>query len=92
MIHLRTLVPLDWDVVLTSVAHPKDGGGARGLAVWGFGAEIAAGLTERLWNRLVAPVPRTGASGCPHLVQPVLERYVIPQIEDVLSGGAGGGW
>lgn len=86
VIDLRTLVPLDWDVVLASVARTRRAVVAH--EAWrfgGFGAEVAAGLTERLWDRLVAPVLRVGARGVPIPFSPVLERYVIPQVEDVVA-------
>jgi len=86
VVDLRTLVPLDWDLVLESAARTRRVVVAH--EAWrfcGFGAEVAATLTERLWDRLLAPVARVGARGVPIPFSPPLERYVIPQVEDVVQ-------
>lgn len=86
VVDLRTLVPLDWDLVLESVARTRRAVVAH--EAWrfcGFGAEVAATLSERLWDRLLAPVARVGARGVPIPFSPPLERFVIPQVEDVVA-------
>ncbi len=86
VVDLRTLVPLDWDLVLDSVSRTRRAVVAH--EAWrfgGFGAEVAATLAERLWDRLLAPVGRVGARGVPIPFSPPLERYVIPQTEDIVA-------
>ncbi len=86
VVDLRTLVPLDWDGVLESVSRTRRAVVAH--EAWrfgGFGAEVAATLAERLWGRLAAPVLRVGARGVPIPFSPPLERFVIPQVEDIVA-------
>ena len=66
VVDLRTLVPLDLDAVLSSVAK------TRRLVIvhsavkfGGFGAEIAALVSERCFGELAAPVVRVGAAFTP---------------------------
>jgi pyruvate/2-oxoglutarate/acetoin dehydrogenase E1 component len=51
----------------------------------GFGAEIAALVQERAFDYLDAPVERVGARFAPLPFAPVMESYVIPHAEDVLT-------
>lgn len=81
----RTLVPLDVDAVVGSVA--KTG---RLLVVdedylnFGMTGEFAAIIAERLDAiRLKAPVRRLGIPGVSIPYSPALEKQVIPQIEHV---------
>lgn len=66
VIDLRSLVPLDFDTVLESVARTK-----RAVVVHeatkfaGPGAEIAARITEELFGELAAPVRRLGGAYAP---------------------------
>lgn len=86
VVDLRTLVPLDWELVLSSVGRTRRAVVAH--EAWrfgGFGAELAASLTDRLWDRLLAPVVRVGARGVPIPFSPPLERYVIPQADDIVA-------
>ncbi len=86
VVDLKTLYPLDWDTILASAA--KTGRVVVAHETWRFlgpGAEIAATLAERLWNRLKAPVLRVGAAHVPIPFSPPLEKRVIPQVEDILE-------
>jgi len=86
VVDLKTLYPLDWDTILASAA--KTGRVVVAHETWRFlgpGAEIAATLAERLWNRLKAPVLRVGAAHVPIPFSPPLEKRVIPQVEDILK-------
>jgi pyruvate dehydrogenase E1 component beta subunit len=77
LIDLRTLWPWDQDVVHTSVT--KTGRllvAHEAVQVAGFGAEIAATVAERLWDRLKAPVKRLGAPRVPIGYAPPLEDQV----------------
>ncbi|HEX4259197.1 MAG TPA: transketolase C-terminal domain-containing protein, partial [Streptosporangiaceae bacterium] len=84
VIDLRTLMPLDLDLVQESVQR------TRALVVaaedyrhGGIGAEIAAALQESLFGELDAPVLRTGAPFAPVPHAPVLLNALTPGTEDV---------
>jgi pyruvate dehydrogenase E1 component beta subunit len=77
LIDLRTLWPWDRDTVLTSVAKTK-----RllivheAVTVAGFGAEIAACVSEELFHQLHGPVRRLGAPRAPIPYAPPLEQHL----------------
>ena len=52
----------------------------------GFGAEIAARISEELFDELAAPVLRIAAKDVPVPFRPVMEKFVLPQLEDILAG------
>ena len=85
IIDLRTIVPLDFDTVAESIRKTN-----RALIVhedvtfMGFGAEIAAQLSDRCFRELDAPIKRVGmkyASAVPH--SPPQEEVVLPQVNDI---------
>lgn len=74
LIDLRTLWPWDRDAVFASVA--KTGRlmvAHEAVAVAGFGAEIAATVSEHMHSALKAPVRRMGAPRIPVSYAPTLE-------------------
>jgi pyruvate/2-oxoglutarate/acetoin dehydrogenase E1 component len=79
VVDLLTLSPWDVETVLASVER-------TGRAVvthqahrhGGFGAEIAATISERVWGRLPAPVARVGSLDVPVPFSPPLESFVLP--------------
>jgi pyruvate/2-oxoglutarate/acetoin dehydrogenase E1 component len=79
VIDLRSLVPLDMDTVLESVART-----GRLLVVheavqdFGAGAEIAARVADELFDELLTPVRRLGAPPVPMPFSPALERSLLP--------------
>jgi 2-oxoisovalerate dehydrogenase E1 component beta subunit len=87
IIDLRTLVPWDKEAVLRSlektskvlVLHEDTRTG-------GFGAEIAATITEEAFENLDAPVKRIAAPDAPVPFSPPLEKAYIPQVDDVVAG------
>jgi pyruvate dehydrogenase E1 component beta subunit len=86
VIDLRTLVPLDLDAVLSSVARTR-----RAVVVHeavrrgGFGAELSATITEHLWGELAGPVRRVGASSSPVPYAPELEQAMQVQQADIAA-------
>jgi pyruvate dehydrogenase E1 component beta subunit len=89
VIDLRTLVPLDVDTVLASVA--KTG---RLLVAdedylnFGLTGEIAALVAERLDKvRLKAPVRRLAVPGVPIPYSRPLEQAVVPQVDSLVEVG-----
>jgi len=86
VVDLRSLAPLDWDAV---VASSKKTGRAmvveEGHLTMGVGAEVAAGLQERTFGWLDAPVLRVAAADCPIPTSPEMERAVLPSGADVLA-------
>src|SRR5947209_15535585 len=52
----------------------------------GFGAEIAATVSEEAFEDLDAPVKRIAAPDTPVPFSPPLEKAFIPQVDDVVAG------
>lgn len=87
VIDLRTIVPLDWDTVLSSVERT-----GRLMVVHeavqtaGVGAEIAARVQGELFDRLDAPVARVCGKDT-HIPQnAALEKYCLPSVDEIVSG------
>ena len=84
VIDLRTLLPLDIDAVIESVR--KTG---KALVVHedkvfgGFGGEVAAQIAEKCFDCLDGPVMRVGSEFTPVPFSKILERVILPQVEDV---------
>lgn len=82
----RTLVPLDIDSIVNSVK--KTG---RLVIVHeahktaGFGAEVAAQVTENAFRFLDAPPLRLGAKACTLPFNLVLENAVVPQVSEIVE-------
>ena len=82
----RTLVPLDIDLLSSSVK--KTG---RCVVVHeahrtcGVGAEISSQLYEQAFCYLDAPIERLGAKQCPLPFNLGLENAVVPQPEDIIN-------
>ena len=86
ILDLRSLAPYDWDAIAESVK--KTG---KALVVhedsrsFGYGAEIAARISEELFEHLDAPVRRVGALDTFVGYNPALEDEILPQVRDVLA-------
>jgi pyruvate/2-oxoglutarate/acetoin dehydrogenase E1 component len=86
VIDLRTLVPFDAETVLESVRRT-----GKALVVHednltgGFGAEVAAVISQHAFESLDAPVTRVAAIDTPIPFTPVLEREYMPTEDDLLA-------
>jgi pyruvate dehydrogenase E1 component beta subunit len=86
VLDLRSLVPLDEAAVLESVARTRRAViFHEAVVTGGFGAELAAGISEALFDRLSAPVLRVGALPSPLPYAPSLERLALPSPERLLE-------
>jgi 2-oxoisovalerate dehydrogenase E1 component len=86
ILDLRTVAPVDWDAIFTSVektgrllvAHED-------TLTAGFGAEIAARVASEGFELLDAPVQRVAALDSPVGYSPSLENEILPQKETLLA-------
>ena len=84
VLDLRTLVPYDWEAITRTVkktnkvifAHEDS-------RSFGYGAEIAARISDELFEYLDAPVRRVAALDTFVAYAPSLEDAILPQVEDV---------
>jgi 2-oxoisovalerate dehydrogenase E1 component len=84
LIDLRSLSPYDWETIAESVrktnrviiAHED-------MMSWGYGAEIAARISDELFHDLDAPVRRVAAMDTFVAYQPLLEDVILPQSQDI---------
>lgn len=87
VIDLRTLVPLDTETIIESIkktgrvliAHED-------TLFMGFGAEIAAIISEQAFEYLDAPIRRVAGKNTPIPHASCLEEVVLPQDKDVIAG------
>jgi 2-oxoisovalerate dehydrogenase E1 component len=86
VLDLRTLAPYDWNAIRASVEKT-----ARAIVAhedclsFGFGAEIAARISDELFDRLDAPVRRIGALDTWVGYHPRLESAILPQTEGIAA-------
>ena len=86
VIDLRSIMPFDWQAISDAVketsriviAHEDQ-------LTCGFGAELAARVSEHLFEYLDAPVKRVGALDTPVAYSPDLEEEILPGSADVLA-------
>jgi 2-oxoisovalerate dehydrogenase E1 component beta subunit len=88
VVDLRSLVPFDEDTVCDAVMQTGRAvvvHEASGFA--GFGAEVAARVTERCFNYLEAPVRRVTGFDVPY-PPPKLEQFYLPTVARILDAVA----
>ncbi len=87
VIDLRSLLPLDSETILESVAKTN-----RVLVLYedqefiGLGSEISAQIADKAFSHLDAPVGRVAAKFAPIPFAAPLEDYVLPNDKDIRSG------
>lgn len=82
----RSLVPFDWELVEESVmdtgcAVVVEEGPRRG----GIGSEVAAELSERVSDYLLAPVQRVASPNIPPPFAPPMEDFYRPGVDDIVE-------
>ncbi|MCV7194491.1 alpha-ketoacid dehydrogenase subunit beta [Mycolicibacterium brumae] len=86
VIDLRSLVPLDEDTVLASVARTRHAVVVHeAVRRNGFGAELAAMISENLFDDLGAPVARVAGPNTPIPYAKVLEDAFLPGRDDIVA-------
>lgn len=86
VIDLRSLVPLDIETIVQSVRKTSKALVVHEDKVFsGFGAEVAAQIAEQCFDSLDGPVMRVGSRFTPVPFSKILERGVLPQVEDVFE-------
>jgi len=86
VIDLRSLLPLDEETILNSVAKTN-----RCIVIHedkvfgGFGGEVAAMINDKGFEHLDAPVKRFGSTFTPVGFNRILEKAVLPNTEKVIA-------
>ncbi|MEO8657802.1 MAG: alpha-ketoacid dehydrogenase subunit beta [Bryobacteraceae bacterium] len=86
IIDLRTLLPLDEDTILASVRKTSKALIAHEACMTGgVGGEIAARITEKVFEYLDGPVVRVTAPDCPVPYSPPLEEAFLPNAAKIVE-------
>ena len=86
LIDLRSIMPLDMEAIYRSIRKTN-----RAVLVYedhktlGIGAEIAALLSEELFEYLDAPILRVAAPDTPTPYSPPLEKFYLPDEEEIVA-------
>jgi 2-oxoisovalerate dehydrogenase E1 component len=86
VIDIRSLIPLDKETIINSVKKTN-----RAIVVHedkvfaGFGAEIAAMITEEAFEFLDAPVKRVGSTFTPVGFNRILEKAILPNADKIYT-------
>ena len=86
LIDLRTLNPIDWDAIYRSVE--KTGKLLivhEDILTGGVGAEIAAKISDNLFEELDGPIKRVAAKDCHVPYSDLLEAEVLPQTDQIIE-------
>ena len=85
VVDLRSIRPIDWRTLTDSV---KRTGRClvveEGWPTYGVGAEVAAGLQDRCFDYLDAPIARLGGAEVPMPYAKDLERAAIPSVDEIV--------
>ncbi len=89
VVDLRTLQPYDWNAIEATVKKTSKVIVAHEDSLsWGYGAEIAARISDELFEHLDAPVRRVAALDTFVGYAPQLEDAILPQVADVAKAVA----
>jgi 2-oxoisovalerate dehydrogenase E1 component len=81
VIDLRTLSPVDWETIATSVRKTNRVVVAYEDSMsWGYGAELSARIADEMFAFLDAPVRRVAATDTFVAYAPELEDVILPQV------------
>lgn len=86
VLDLRSISPVDWDLIEASLSRTN-----RVLVAYedcrfmGFGAEIAAEISERFFSSLDSPVVRLAGKEVHIPYAPTLEEVALPQVADIIQ-------
>ncbi|NNE65524.1 MAG: dehydrogenase [Pyrinomonadaceae bacterium] len=84
IVDLRSLAPYDWEAIVETVKKTNRVLVAHEDSIsFGYGAEIAARISNELFEYLDAPVRRVGATDTFVAYAPQVEDYILPQADDV---------
>ena len=84
VIDLRSIRPIDWAPIVESVKRTTRAVVVEeGWATFGVTAELAAGIQERCFDYLDAPILRLGGAQVPMPYSLPLEKASIPTAEDI---------
>ena len=82
----RTLIPFDWELVENSVMKTRCAVIVEeGPRTGGIGADLAATLSERMCDYLVAPVARVASPDIPVPFSPPMENFYRPDVERIVA-------
>ena len=88
VIDLRTVMPLDMETVVTSVRKTGRAMVVTEAPCFGsIASEVAAAISESVFDWLDKPVRRVGARHAPIAHSPTLFEAVIPQVADIVAAG-----
>jgi 2-oxoisovalerate dehydrogenase E1 component len=86
ILDLRSLAPYDWEAIRASVEKTSRVVVAHEDTLsWGYGAEIAARISDELFDCLDAPVRRVAALDTWVGYHPRLEAAILPQTETIVD-------
>lgn len=86
IVDLRSLNPYDWNAIVATVTKTSRVIVAHEDTLsFGYGAEIAARISDELFEHLDAPVRRVAALDTFVAYAPTLEDAILPQSTDVLA-------
>jgi len=86
VIDLRSLSPVDWDTIFTSIRKTNRVLVAYEDALsWGYGAELSARIADDAFGWLDAPVRRVAALDSFVAYAPELEDVILPQSEGIAA-------
>jgi 2-oxoisovalerate dehydrogenase E1 component len=84
VIDLRSLNPVDWDTIATSVRKTNRVIVAYEDSLsWGYGSEISARIASDMFEWLDAPVRRVAAADTFVAYAPDLEMAILPQVDSL---------